>query len=61
VALPKHNIFFRDIPKSACVIDRGKWYEARIGRKRYLVNWDSQNAVAAQHTLAQRAKKGCKK
>jgi hypothetical protein len=63
------NIYWRDIPTSACVIDRGSTYVAtglrksktgkRVGRA--VVYWSGNEAAQAQRQLAKLAKRPCKR
>lgn len=56
---PKNNIFWKDIPDGACVIDHKSYFEVRHGRKRYVANWSSRDARQAQRTLMRLSKKRC--
>lgn len=58
---PSANVYWRDLPAGACIIDRGNVFVAKMGRKSAVVFWHGQEARAAQTTLAKRAAKGCKR
>ena len=59
--MPKGNIFWKDIPEDACVIDHRSYFEVKHGRKRYVANWSSRDARKAQSSLLKMAKKRCKR
>jgi len=61
MAMPKGNIYWKQIPTSACVIEHPRYFEVRVGRKRFVANWGGQDASMAQIALKRRAQKGCKK
>lgn len=57
MAMPKANIFWRDIPLTSEVVDRGHYYEVTDLRgKKAVAFWTGQEARAAQQALARRAK-----
>lgn len=57
--MPKSNIHWSKIPAKACVVEHKHYFEARVGRKRSVVFWGSQDATQAQAALKRRAAGGC--
>jgi len=55
MAMPKGNMFWRDIPTSAIVREHPTYFEVVDGKKRYVANWSSQDAREAQAALKRRA------
>lgn len=53
---PKKNIFWRDIPASATVVDCGRLFVAQTAKGSAVVYWGSQDAKAAQAALKRRAR-----
>ena len=56
--VPRANIEWSKIPKTACIEDRGNLYVAHMGRKSAVVNWSSHDAKQAQATLWARTQTG---
>lgn len=54
--IPTKNIFWRDIPANARVVDRGNYFEVTDGRKRMLAFWTGREAREAQRALSIMAK-----
>jgi hypothetical protein len=59
--LSKKNVYWRDVPKNACVVDRGHAFIMKVGRKQATIFWEGREAAKAQADLSRRAKRGCKK
>lgn len=55
MAMPKGNMFWRDIPTSAIVREHPTYFEVIDGKKHYVANWSSQDAREAQAALKRRA------
>ncbi len=58
---PSANVYWRDLPAGACVVDRGNLFVARMGRKSAVIFWEGRESREAQQALTRRAAKGCKK
>lgn len=53
---PTKNIYWKKIPATAPVYDRGAYYVAGDGDDAAVVNWEGREAYDAQRTLARRAR-----
>lgn len=59
---PTRNVFWKDIPKGACVEDRGHLFVATMpGGKKAVAYWTGQDAREAQRTLIAMARRGCRR
>lgn len=58
---PTRNVFWKDIPRGACVEDRGHLFVAKIGSKKAVVYWTGQDAAVAQRTLKAMVRRGCRR
>lgn len=57
---PAANIYWRDIPASACVIDNGNMFIVKLANgKRAVANWEGREAALAQRELLKRSRKSC--
>jgi hypothetical protein len=56
MSMPKGNIEWNKVPKSACIEDRGRFYVAHMGRKKAVIFWGSTDAKQAQATLWARSR-----
>lgn len=58
---PRANVYWKDVPKSACIEDRGHLFVARFANgQRAVVVWSSFDSAHAQRSLLARSRKGCK-
>ena len=56
MSAPAKNIYWKSIPPTAPVYDRGAYYVAGDGDDAAVVNWDGQEAMEAQRELSRRAR-----
>lgn len=55
-----NNIYWKEIPAKACVIETKHVFVVKQGRKRSVAYWMGQESREAQLHLKKLAKKGCK-
>lgn len=56
MSAPSKNIYWRNIPLTAPVYDRGAYYVAGDGADAAVVNWEGREAGEAQRALSRRAR-----